>query len=1451
MARRRKRIGKAHPRLFKYLTIFGATLGIVSGTAFSVCMGIDAVKGDIITDDVREYEVSFSSEGSLLAKNTYKRGEQLTQPDAPAHSLDGENNYFFIGWDTNGNGIPDFVPPRAYYSFNAEAVYFRTGKFDMSLLDLLNMSPEDLMKLLQDLNIDWEQFMSMFNISLDDLLEFLKGTAILTYETVPGDSSFPVYFRSTSFGDFDYSKMTFNAPSFYDSNNISNNSINPLSFTSYKLQKLEEMGMLPDGFGFTEYDIAYNCAQDYYPIPDCSYGDDLNEYSNSDAHYEVQPVDNQLVANSAYCPAFGYVIDLFKMIPLSGTVARDEKAYYQYALQNYTSVPEQYYDVLDDMIYDPNNNWYEDTNGNELWQVDSIAAYVSKLGTCNVFGSDGGLDITSLASNNKATFDPINTLLEKREGSPYDFNATATLLFRRLNIPARLVKGYVGFPGSPLGNTITLYNEHYWCEIYVAGTGWMICDCIDPSAITGENPYEQLDKQNTPLQNKHILERITVKEPNKTEYFVGEPLDITGGSLTAYFSDDTHTTMRLNATGVELTGFDSTKADACNVKVTYTYEGVSKSANFSVTIKEKDAEMTSVFFDFTAVKKEFFLDDDFTYAGIVATAYYDDGTSTNVSNSVQIAGEKDTFTSQIRTDFEVVAFVTNKDNTKTFQDYYYINVMEDTPEEVTIITPPNKTQYFTGEKLNVAGLSFTVRYKSNKMQTFTATGYADSPFTDPSLNDIVQITPNEKFTTANEHQEIVISVWNMDYSKRAKATFEVEVIQNNVDSYEYYGFKNDYSVGDYFDADAFKSGAWIVLNFVNGDSVKVVQTYAADSNYDYVHSTTFTVQAPALHTVSLDDSTVAIVSFKYENVNYDVEIPVTVKNVDTNDFIFSEPSKVSTAGPGSGVITDQQLFSFSSDYVGTMYFRNMSFNTYSPKGWTNSSNTTLTYSPNSFTYNKASQVYNSYQVNINYLADVKHGVLPVYANSTGQDNYENTDTMSDGTNASYTFTNFPLTSDDLTRLSNNTYLPYTNNLSSSVNSYQNQQLSKYRMSGSSDGSQAYTLIENYISQAGHEYNTYNTANMNQKVALINKVKNDLATEFTYDINFKYTSSDTDPLVSFFNTKTGVSNDFASAATLIFRHLNLEARYVVGFGAYSDGHSNTVVTAKNAHAWCEVYFNNVGWITVDPTGLDTGMIRSGTGDYGDGFGGSGITDFTKIQYGGNIVVTYDYSKDSSFQEDTAVGANDPARWYLTYDGQDHHNIFSDHFDENSGTLPSFLKYELYFEWHRNDNNYGEYKEGSGSIPTTSYGQYTLIPKIRIIDRTTNQDVTAEYAYTLAPGTTNLQYYVQSALVYVYVYGTKDSYSMNGAPTITLYTGQNGDIYFTLTVPEDIAALGLYDELPDDFTVGIDGYFYYDGEGGTIVISYENINVYISGVTTVDWDNDNVYLIPYYGEVIINP
>ena len=75
-----------------------------------------------------------------------------------------------------------------------------------------------------------------------------------------------------------------------------------------------------------------------------------------------------------------------------------------------------------------------------------------------------------------------------------------------------------------------------------------------------------------------------------------------------------------------------------------------------------------------------------------------------------------------------------------------------------------------------------------------------------------------------------------------------------------------------------------------------------------------------------------------------------------------------------------------------------------------------------------------------------------------------------------------------------------------------------------------------------------------------------------------------------------------------------------------------------------------------------------------------------------------------------------------------------------------------------------------------------------------------------------------------------------------------------MPEDIAALGIYDELPSTSYLVISGNFYYEGEGGTIIISYENIDVddpqyAYSGM--YQWDEFNIITVLYFGEVVINP
>ncbi|MBS1708445.1 MAG: hypothetical protein JSS65_06940 [Armatimonadetes bacterium] len=81
-------------------------------------------------------------------------------------------------------------------------------------------------------------------------------------------------------------------------------------------------------------------------------------------------------------------------------------------------------------------------------------------------------------------------------------------------------------------------------------------------------------------------------------------------------------------------------------------------------------------------------------------------------------------------------------------------------------------------------------------------------------------------------------------------------------------------------------------------------------------------------------------------------------------------------------------------------------------------------------------------------------------------------------------------------------------------------------------------------------------------------------------------ADKDPVEWFlFEHKEGYCDSFASAMALCARAVGLPARYTIGYaideGAKGDD-GYYVVRAKDAHAWCEVYFAGHGWVVFDPT-----------------------------------------------------------------------------------------------------------------------------------------------------------------------------------------------------------------------------------------------------------------------------
>ena len=108
------------------------------------------------------------------------------------------------------------------------------------------------------------------------------------------------------------------------------------------------------------------------------------------------------------------------------------------------------------------------------------------------------------------------------------------------------------------------------------------------------------------------------------------------------------------------------------------------------------------------------------------------------------------------------------------------------------------------------------------------------------------------------------------------------------------------------------------------------------------------------------------------------------------------------------------------------------------------------------------------------------------------------------------------------------------------------------------------------------------------------VRDYLRKSYAYTLNLTHDPA-LDPVDEFlFVTRRGHCEYFASAMTLMLRHLGIHARNVNGFagGAWNEVGNYLAVRQGDAHAWVEVLFAGVGWVAFDPT--PSGARRPSTG-----------------------------------------------------------------------------------------------------------------------------------------------------------------------------------------------------------------------------------------------------------------
>lgn len=102
---------------------------------------------------------------------------------------------------------------------------------------------------------------------------------------------------------------------------------------------------------------------------------------------------------------------------------------------------------------------------------------------------------------------------------------------------------------------------------------------------------------------------------------------------------------------------------------------------------------------------------------------------------------------------------------------------------------------------------------------------------------------------------------------------------------------------------------------------------------------------------------------------------------------------------------------------------------------------------------------------------------------------------------------------------------------------------------------------------------------------VSAIENYLKENYRYDLNTSQLPEGKDFVDYFlFQEKKGYCTYFASAMTVMCRIAGIPARYVEGFLISSSESDKEKIDVLNsdAHAWVEIYFDNVGWVTFDPT-----------------------------------------------------------------------------------------------------------------------------------------------------------------------------------------------------------------------------------------------------------------------------
>ncbi len=260
-----------------------------------------------------------------------------------------------------------------------------------------------------------------------------------------------IYFRYTSYGNYDGKKWNNDIPAYLDTDK---------SALYYGADALKASGKT--GY-FTTVTIEKNESGvkylDNFVMPYYSHYDNMNEREKRNK--------NDIFINGSY-DSYDFYNYPFAYGSGASFVPVDIPADYRaYVYDNYTFVRQSTKDYLTANILDKNPS-FNTSNANV---IDDIAEYVRSCATYKA-AYDEAID---------AANDRVIAFFEAKEGLCRHYASLATLLYRSIGIPARYTGGFAA-DIKESGQVVMSDTAHAWVEVFIDGIGWVYVEVTGGSS---------------------------------------------------------------------------------------------------------------------------------------------------------------------------------------------------------------------------------------------------------------------------------------------------------------------------------------------------------------------------------------------------------------------------------------------------------------------------------------------------------------------------------------------------------------------------------------------------------------------------------------------------------------------------------------------------------------------------------------------------------------------------------------------------------------------------------------------------------------------------------------------------------------------------------------------------------------------------------------------------------